>query len=55
MGFVLQGELEITVADQTIRVGAGDSFFFLSHLPHGYRNIGSVDAQILWVNTPQSF
>ncbi|HZW20851.1 cupin domain-containing protein [Noviherbaspirillum sp.] len=55
MGYVLQGDLELTVADQTIRVGKGDSFFFLSHLPHGYRNIGSIEAQVLWVNTPQSF
>jgi len=55
MGYVLQGDLELTVADQTIRVGKGDSFFFQSHLPHGYRNIGSIEAQVLWVNTPQSF
>ncbi|MGO4331783.1 cupin domain-containing protein [Cupriavidus sp. 2TAF22] len=55
MGYVLQGELELTVADQTIRVSKGDSFFFFSHLPHGYRNIGSTEAQVLWVNTPQSF
>lgn len=55
MGFVLQGELELTVGEQTVRVVAGDSFFFLSHLPHGYRNVGSSDARVLWVNTPQSF
>jgi len=55
MGFVLQGELELTVGDQTVRVGTGDSFFFLSHLPHGYRNIGGSEARVLWVNTPQSF
>jgi transcriptional regulator with XRE-family HTH domain len=55
MGFVLQGELEITVGDHTVRVGPGDSFFFLSHLPHGYRNVGKDDAKVLWVNTPPSF
>jgi transcriptional regulator with XRE-family HTH domain len=55
MGFVLQGELELTVGDQVVRVATGDSFFFLSHIPHGYRNVGSEDARIFWVNTPQSF
>jgi transcriptional regulator with XRE-family HTH domain len=55
MGFVLEGELELTVAKKTFSVKKGDSFFFLSHLPHGYRNPGSVTAKILWVNTPQSF
>jgi len=55
MGYVLEGELELTVGDQTVRVGRGDSFFFLSHIAHGYRNIGSSDARVLWINTPQSF
>jgi transcriptional regulator with XRE-family HTH domain len=55
MGFILEGELELLVAKKTFTVKKGDSFFFLSHLPHGYRNPGSVTAKILWVNTPQSF
>jgi mannose-6-phosphate isomerase-like protein (cupin superfamily)/DNA-binding phage protein len=55
MGFVLEGELELKVAKKTFSVKKGDSFFFLSHLPHGYRNPGPVTAKILWVNTPQSF
>jgi DNA-binding XRE family transcriptional regulator/mannose-6-phosphate isomerase-like protein (cupin superfamily) len=55
MGFVLEGELELSVAKKTFNVKKGDSFFFLSHLPHGYRNPGSITAKILWVNTPQSF
>lgn len=38
-----------------IVVNAGDTFFFRSHLKHGYRNIGYDEAQILWVITPQSF
>jgi transcriptional regulator with XRE-family HTH domain len=55
MGYVLEGELELSVAKKTFNVKKGDSFFFLSHLPHGYRNPGPVTAKILWVNTPQSF
>jgi len=55
MGFVLEGMLELTVEGQTVKVQKGDSFFFHSHLPHGYRNPGTTTARILWVNTPQSF
>lgn len=55
MGFVLKGHLELLVDGKVVQVSEGDSFFFLSSLPHGYRNPGQVPAQILWVNTPQSF
>ncbi|MFC4424307.1 cupin domain-containing protein [Cupriavidus pampae] len=55
MGYVLEGELELNVDGQLTIVKAGDSFFFLSHLAHGYKNIGTVEARVLWVNTPQSF
>lgn len=55
MGFVLKGQLELLVGDQKVDLCEGDSFFFKSHLPHGYRNPGTVAAQVLWVNTPQSF
>lgn len=55
MGFVLEGSLELVVDGRTFNVSKGDSFFFRSDLPHGYRNAGSATARILWVNTPQSF
>ncbi|MDH6261738.1 cupin domain-containing protein [Bradyrhizobium sp. BR13661] len=55
MGFVLEGELDLTVDGRTVKVQKGDSFFFQSHLPHGYRNPGTATTKILWVNTPQSF
>lgn len=55
MGFVLKGQLELLVDGHAVKVTEGDSFFFLSNLPHGYRNPGKEPAQILWVNTPQSF
>jgi transcriptional regulator with XRE-family HTH domain len=55
MGYVLQGQLELIVEKKVFRVNEGDTFFFPSHLPHGYRNTGKVEAKILWVNTPQSF
>jgi transcriptional regulator with XRE-family HTH domain len=55
MGFVLEGKVELNVGGKKVIVGKGDTFFFRSHLKHGYRNVGKTEAQIVWVNTPQSF
>jgi len=55
LGFVLEGRLELIVDNVVYLVSAGDSFFFQSSLPHGYRNKGREPARILWVNTPPSF
>ncbi len=55
MGYVLEGVVELIVDDQRWRLEQGDSFHFNSERPHGYRNIGSTIARILWVNTPPTF
>lgn len=55
MGYVLEGELELTVGDSKHLLRTGDSFFFRSELPHSYRNPGEVEARVLWVNTPPTF
>lgn len=55
LGYVLEGGLELTVDGVSYQLNKGDSFFFLSDLPHGYRNVGSNTAKILWVNTPPTF
>ncbi|MCC7272115.1 MAG: cupin domain-containing protein [Alphaproteobacteria bacterium] len=55
LGYVLAGRLELIVDGVEYLVEAGDSFFFDSALPHGYRNPGDVEASVLWVNTPISF
>jgi transcriptional regulator with XRE-family HTH domain len=55
IGFVLEGELELTVEKVTYKLKAGDSFFFQSDLKHGYRNPGKVTTRVLWVNTPPTF
>lgn len=54
-GYVLAGELELTVDGHTYVLGAGDSFCFRSERPHSYRNIGAEPALVLWLNTPPSF
>lgn len=55
LGYVLAGHIELTVAEQRLILGAGDSFFFSSELPHSYKNIGTEEARILWVNSPPTF
>lgn len=55
MGYLLEGELELTVGEVRYKLKPGDSFHFRSELAHGYRNLGDSVARILWVNTPPTF
>jgi transcriptional regulator with XRE-family HTH domain len=55
MGFVLEGQIELMLTDETFLLGVGDAFHFKSHLKHGYRNPGKTRARILWANTPPTF
>lgn len=55
MGFVLEGIIDLQVADRTYRLTSGDSFLFQSELPHAYNNPGDTPARVLWVNTPPTF
>lgn len=55
MGFVLEGTIDLHVADRTYRLHAGDSFLFHSELPHAYNNPEETAARVLWVNTPPTF
>jgi transcriptional regulator with XRE-family HTH domain len=53
LGYVIEGQLELTIEDTAYQLGVGDSFFFKNHLTNSYRNAGSGVARVLWVNTPQ--
>jgi len=55
LAYVLEGDVEIALGDRTYQLHSGDSMFFPSELPHGYRNIGMTEARILWINTPPTF
>lgn len=55
VGYVLEGELELTVGRTTYHLKPGDSFFFRSEQPHSYRNTGTGTARVLWINTPPTF
>jgi transcriptional regulator with XRE-family HTH domain len=53
LGYVIEGQVELTIESTTYPLSTGDSFFFKNHLTNSYRNIGSATARIIWVNTPQ--
>lgn len=55
IGYLLEGELDLTVNGTTYHLNTGDSFFFDSSLPHGYRNPGKVTTKVVWINTPSTF
>ena len=55
IGYLLEGELELTVGGVSYHLYPGDSFFFDSTLPHGYTNPGLVTARVVWINTPSTF
>ncbi|MCW1838852.1 cupin domain-containing protein [Prosthecomicrobium hirschii] len=53
LGFVIEGQIELTIDATTYSLSAGDSFFFKNHLTNSYRNTGTIPARVIWVNTPQ--
>jgi len=53
VGYLLEGEIELSIDGTAYRMTAGDSFFMKAHLPNSYRNVGTTVARIIWVNTPQ--
>ena len=54
-GYVLDGEIELTVDNRSYQLREGDSFYFRSERPHSYINNRKKVARVLWVNTPPSF
>jgi quercetin dioxygenase-like cupin family protein/DNA-binding XRE family transcriptional regulator len=55
LGYVIEGELELTLDDTRYLLQSGDSFYFPSTVPHSYRNPGKTVTRVLWVNTPPTF
>jgi transcriptional regulator with XRE-family HTH domain len=53
LGYVIEGQLELTIENTNYSLSAGDSFFFKNHLTNSYSNPGPGPARVLWVNTPQ--
>ena len=53
--YVLEGELEFRVGEQTVHAIAGMYVLAPPNVPHGFRNTGSVPARTLNLHTPGGF
>jgi transcriptional regulator with XRE-family HTH domain len=53
VGYLIEGQIAMTIDGTTYHMTAGDSFFYQAHLTTSYRNTGRTTARIVWVNTPQ--
>jgi DNA-binding transcriptional MerR regulator/quercetin dioxygenase-like cupin family protein len=53
--FVLRGELLISVEEEEYRLKTGDSFYFESTTRHHWKNPGTTETRVLWINTPPTF
>lgn len=52
---VLKGEMEISIGDKTYDLQEGDTITFSSHIPHGWKNIGTEPLKLIWVVTPPTY
>jgi transcriptional regulator with XRE-family HTH domain len=54
-GVVVRGRIELTLAGVTRVLSAGEAYYFSSHLPHRFRNVGREPCEIISASTPPSF
>jgi transcriptional regulator with XRE-family HTH domain len=52
---ILSGCLDVSIADETYNLGAGDALLLDPKIPHGFHNPGAEPATMLWVQTPPLF
>jgi mannose-6-phosphate isomerase-like protein (cupin superfamily) len=52
---LLDGDLDVTIGQQTFALKAGQSYFAPRNIPHRVRNTGDVPARALLINTPGTF
>ncbi len=53
--FVIEGEIEYLVGDETYRLSEGDSLWHKSSIPHSARNPGSKKAKYITIGAPPTF
>jgi transcriptional regulator with XRE-family HTH domain len=54
-GFVLSGEIELTVGTESRVLRKGEAYYFDSQLPHRFRNVGRTKAEIISAVTPPTY
>jgi mannose-6-phosphate isomerase-like protein (cupin superfamily) len=52
---LLEGELDVTIGEQALRLRPGESYFAPRGVPHRLRNRGNVAARSLVIHTPAGF
>jgi transcriptional regulator with XRE-family HTH domain len=51
-GFVLKGQLTVTVGEETFVLEAGDSIHYQTLQPHSWRNVGDEECIVIWAVWP---
>jgi len=54
-GLILKGTLDLTIEGVTYSLKAEDSFYFSSTRSHRFKNPGTEETSVLWVNHPPSW
>lgn len=54
-GLILKGRMQLEVGDQKKILGPGDAYYFDSHKPHKFKNIGKEVCEIVSACTPPTF
>ena len=52
LGFILEGEADITYGGETHKLKAGDCVSFPSDIPHSVSNLGGKKMKAVWIVTP---
>ncbi len=53
--FILHGQLEAVIGDNTYLLNEGDCIFYLPEVPHNLKNVGTETVQFLTIITPPEF
>lgn len=54
-GFIVRGEIHLTVGNRTEVLRSGDGYYFASSQPHRFANLGDEACEIVSANSPGSF
>ena len=52
--YILEGEAEFTLGDETVRAGPGTFVAAPAGVVHGFRSVGDVDLRVLNVHAPNT-
>jgi len=54
-GYILEGNIELTVGEDVYELAQGDSYYFDNNKPHRFRNISAQECKIISATTPANF